>query len=47
MATEFRCQTVDTEWVWFSDHFATSITYVTQAAPRRRYEIGTGVSFWW
>jgi len=42
---EYRCQSTDADWVWFSDHFVASITYVTQAAPGRRYEIGTGVSF--
>lgn len=44
-ASDERCETVGNDWRWFSDHFAASITYVTQAAPGRRYEIGTGVSF--
>lgn len=44
-ASESQCGLVGDDWAWFSDHFAASITYVTQAAPGRRYEIGTGVSF--
>ena len=44
-ASEPLCKTVGDDWAWFSDHFAASITYVTQAAIGRRYEIGTGVSF--
>lgn len=40
-----RCKTVNSDWTWFSDHVAVWVTYVTEAAPNRRYEVGTGVSF--
>lgn len=39
-----RCETVDREWIWFSDHAAFWISYVVEAAPGRRYKVGTGLS---
>ena len=44
LSQEQRCRTVDSDWIWFSDHVVVSVTYVTQGPQGRRYEIGTGIS---
>ena len=38
------CKEIGSDWVWFSDHVALWVSYVTEAAPNRKYAVGTGVS---
>jgi hypothetical protein len=37
------CKTVASDWTWFSDHLALSISYAIYAEAGRRYAVGTGV----
>jgi hypothetical protein len=40
----FLCREVGEDWVWFEDHLATYVTYVTRGPRDRTYEVGTGIS---
>ncbi|MGL1106480.1 hypothetical protein ACSTLM_20110 [Vibrio parahaemolyticus] len=37
------CKDVGQEWIWFSDHLVTSITYLVVPVKRVAVDVGTGV----
>ncbi|WP_152997574.1 hypothetical protein [Methylobacterium sp. GXS13] len=45
LAANYLCKTVSSDWGWFSDHVAASITYLIVGSPGRTFEVGTGVFF--
>lgn len=40
----YLCRFVGESWVWFSDHVAVSVGYLTVGPEGRTYETGTGIS---
>lgn len=40
-----KCKVIGSDWTWFSDHIVGSITYHVVSDGKRKYEVGTGVSF--
>lgn len=44
VARDTHCKETGTNWTWFSDHVVSSITYVVEGGPGRKYEVGTGIS---
>lgn len=41
---QYRCRVVGSDWVWFSDHVALSVSYIAIGPPKRKFKVGTGVS---
>lgn len=42
--TPYICRNVGSDWLWFGDHAALSVSYATRGPLGRTYEVGTGLS---